>query len=93
MALWRKRPHCRRVDATGCALQIYVLDAGRDIRRARVRARNADQDASFSMLVPDAVFEMASDMWEPVDKAEAVGRLVHWLDSGGAKPVAVAAPD
>ena len=35
-----------------------------------VRQRNVVQGATFSMVVPDHVFEMASALWEPPDDAE-----------------------
>lgn len=54
----------------GHNLTIYVLDAPRDVRRERVRARNRERGATFAMEVPDAFFEMASDRWEPLDERE-----------------------
>ena len=52
------------------ALVIYILDAPRDIRRQRVDKRNLEQGETFSMIVPLDVFELASDLWEPVSDAE-----------------------
>lgn len=55
----------REIDFT-----IHVLDAPYDIRLERVRRRNIKQGKTFSMVVPDHVFEMASAMWEPPDDFE-----------------------
>lgn len=52
------------------ALKLYVLDAPIDVRRQRVRQRNEERGATFSMVVPDHIFELASSMWEPPDEAE-----------------------
>lgn len=62
------------VDANAYALSVYVVDAPREVRRARVLARNAEQGATFSMVVPEAIFELASDLWEPPEGAEVEDR-------------------
>lgn len=72
----------RRVDADHDPLTIYQLDAPRDVRRERVEQRNQDQGATFSMVVPPAIFELASDLWEPLDDEEARGREVRRIDTG-----------
>jgi hypothetical protein len=69
----------RRVDASGFGMSAYVLDAGRDIRRERVLTRNRAKGSTFSMVVPLEVFELASDLWEPLDPAECAGRDVRFL--------------
>lgn len=74
----------RRVDAAGYALTIYVLDAARDVRRERVEERNRAKGDTFSMVVPPAFFEMASDLWEPPDDAERSGRDVRLMRTDGA---------
>ena len=61
---------CRQVLDLGFELLVHELDAPRELRRARVRQRNVEQGATFSMVVPEAVFELASDLWEPVDELE-----------------------
>ena len=61
---------CRQVLDQGLELLVYELDAPRELRRARVQRRNVEQGATFSMVVPEAVFELASDLWEPVDDLE-----------------------
>lgn len=68
-----------RIDAAGYELTVYVLDASRDERRDRVRARNREKGQTYSMDVPDAFFEMASDMWEPLDDWEYEGRDVRFI--------------
>jgi predicted kinase len=59
-----------RARQTGADLKVYLMEATRETRRARVAQRNVERDRTFSMVVPEAVFEMASDMWEGPDEAE-----------------------
>lgn len=59
-----------RARAAEIELSIHVLDAPRETRRERVRRRNSERGATFSMSVPDHIFEMASDAWEPLDEIE-----------------------
>jgi predicted kinase len=70
-----------RVDAAGHPFTIHVLDAPREVRRARVLRRNEERGATFSMRVPLDFFEQASELWEPVEPAEAAGRDVRWIAS------------
>src|SRR4051812_12852863 len=69
----------RKVDSAGVPMIMYVLDAAREVRRARVLQRNRDRGATFSMLVPPEIFELASDLWQPPDAAECDGRDVRFL--------------
>lgn len=59
-----------QVREAGYDLVVYLLDAPRDVRRDRVRQRNREKGATFSMEVSDAFFELASDHWEPMDQIE-----------------------
>ncbi len=59
-----------RVATAGYEMTVYLLDASRDVRRERVRERNRAQGATFAMVVPDEIFELASDLWEPLDERE-----------------------
>ena len=70
-----------RVDVAGYKLTVYVLDASREVRRKRVRERNRQKSETFSMEVPDHIFEMASDMWEPLDDSECAGRDVRFIST------------
>jgi predicted kinase len=72
-----------RIDAAGLAehLRIWVLDTDREIRRARVEQRNAERGDTFKMIVPPAIFELASDLWQPPDDAEIAGRNITWRES------------
>jgi predicted kinase len=72
---------CERVLEEGIDLAVCVLDAPRDVRRRRVQRRNADRGPTFSMLVPDAVFEMASNLWEPPDEIERSRFSIQFLAS------------
>lgn len=75
----RREQFYRRVDGAGYDLNIYVLDAHRDVRRERVERRNQDRGATFSMVVPDHIFDLASDMWESPDEVECRGRHVQLI--------------
>ncbi|WP_434042627.1 MULTISPECIES: AAA family ATPase [Sorangium] len=72
-----------RVDAGGHDLTIYVLDAPRDVRRERVQRRNDQKGDTFSMVVPPPIFELASDMWQPLDDVEREGRDVRIMSAEG----------
>lgn len=72
-----------RVEAMDVPMVITVIDAPRDVRRARVEQRNRARGATFAMEVPAAVFEMASDLWQPPDEDECRGREFRWLGTAG----------
>lgn len=61
---------CQIVQACGFELTVYELNASRDVRRDRVQRRNMEKGSTFSMVVPEHVFELASDMWEAPDDVE-----------------------
>jgi predicted kinase len=58
-----------QAQAHDVTLLVYVLDVPRDIRRARVMARN-ERPGPHTQVVPEAFFERASDAWEPPPDAE-----------------------
>jgi predicted kinase/uncharacterized glyoxalase superfamily protein PhnB len=68
-----------RVTEAGLPLTIYVIDAARDVRRARVEERNRSQGATFSTLVPAEIFELASDLWQAPEADECEARDVRFL--------------
>ncbi|MEQ9503358.1 MAG: ATP-binding protein [Deltaproteobacteria bacterium] len=71
------------VDAHAFDLSVYVIDAPRDVRRARVLARNEEKGETFSVVVPPEFFEIASDAWQPPDDQEQADRtmaFVHTAD-------------
>ncbi len=69
-----------RVDRTPHELIIYALDAPRELRRERVETRNQRRGETFSMVVPPHIFEMASDLWQPLDERECKGRNVRIIE-------------
>jgi predicted kinase len=71
-----------RVDAAGFDLSVYVLDAPREVRRQRVEQRNEERGPTYSMMVPPAFFELASDRWEPPDDVECTARGVRFVRAG-----------
>lgn len=56
--------------AAGVELRVHVLEASREVRRERVARRNTEKGPTFSMVVPEPIFEFASDMWQAPDEAE-----------------------
>ncbi|WP_348943752.1 ATP-binding protein [Chitinibacter sp. FCG-7] len=72
---------CRQVISEGYALVMYELDAPREVRRARVHDRNLNRGATFSMVVPDHIFEIASNMWEPSDEFERDEYAIEYVSS------------
>src|SRR5690606_16065857 len=56
----------QRAEEAGFALELIVVEAAREVRRRRVAERNQRRGPTFSMVVPEAVLELASDLWEPV---------------------------
>ncbi len=61
---------CRKLRDGGHEPKLHVLEAPIEIRRERVRRRNNEKGATFSMVVPEHVFEMASRFWEAPDEVE-----------------------
>ncbi len=60
----------RQTRQQGIDFSVHVLDAPKSTRHERVQQRNTEKGATFSMLVPDHIFEVASSMWEPPDEME-----------------------
>lgn len=58
-----------KVRAQGLVFRIHLLDAPRDVRRERVAQRNQTAQL-FTQIVPPALFEVASDAWQPPSEAE-----------------------
>lgn len=68
-----------RVSEAGLPLTLYVLDAEREVRRARVAQRNERQGSTFSMVVPPEIFELASDLWQAIEPDESEGLDVRFV--------------
>ncbi len=60
---------------------VYVLEADRLIRRERVKRRNIEKGDTYSMIVPDDIFEIASNMWESITENEFVGMDVRYVST------------
>ncbi len=76
-----------RLYAARQPFSVHVLDAPRAVRRIRVQNRNIEQGPTYSMTVPDAIFEMASDLWQPPDADEIAHVDLKFLSSESAPPV------
>lgn len=66
----RREELYRKALTAGIELEVNVLDASRNARRQRVARRNLEKGPTYSMTVPPAIFEMASDMWESPNASE-----------------------
>jgi len=75
---------CDRIRSDGFDLVLYILDEPRDMRRQRVQLRNTEKGSTFSMVVPDHVFEVASDMWEAPDDIERSEIAIEYVSSTNA---------
>ena len=72
---------CQRIRNDGFEVVLYILDEPRDVRRERVRLRNTEQGSTFSMVVPDHVFEVASDLWEAPDDFEQSEITIEYVST------------
>jgi predicted kinase len=72
----------RQIQDEGFELVVHVLDAPLDVRRERVRRRNAEKGPTFAMVVPDHVFEMASGLWEAPDEVECSEYEINFVSPG-----------
>lgn len=69
------------IDSERYSLTIYVLEADRNVRRDRVKHRNMMQGETYSMHVPDDIFEIASNMWEPITDNEFMGIDIQYVST------------
>lgn len=72
---------CRTLCREKTSPTVRVLEATFDVRQARVRRRNELQGSTFSMIVPDQVFEMASGLWQRPDELECAEFDIQFIDS------------
>lgn len=70
-----------RLDEHAVPHSVYVVDAEREVRRARVLRRNRQRGDTFSMEVPMEFFELASDLWEPPDDLERADRKIQLVQT------------
>lgn len=61
--------------AAGVAVQVHHLVVDREVRRARVRARNQGS-ATFTIEVDDATFDWAETYYQPLDDDELIDAIV-----------------
>lgn len=67
----------RRVDGTDYSLKVYLLDTPLDVRRQRVRDRNAQKGSTYKMEVSDEVFDVANGFWQAPDELECKKRNIE----------------
>jgi len=70
-----------QVDLAGYEMKIYVVDAPKEVRKGRVQQRNDMKGETFSMEVPDQIFEMANSMWESIDESECRNYEVEFIST------------
>ena len=68
-----------KVDSIKHLMTMYVLDAPKSVRWKRVSSRNMEKGDTYSMVVPENIFEMASNMWESPCAIECSGRNVRFI--------------
>ena len=73
---------CQKVISEEFELIMYELDAPIEVRRARVHQRNTDKGPTFSMVVPEQIFDLASRMWEPSDELERSEYKIEYVSTG-----------
>lgn len=67
-------------DAVDLPLQFHYVTAPREIRRARVSARNVVQGETFAIHVSPEHFEFIEGVFETPDEAELVGVIISQSD-------------
>ena len=72
---------CQKVIGEGVDLKVYVLDAPRQVRLERVKRRNTEKGSTFSMVVAEQVFEIASNMWEAPNEIECKNFAVEFVST------------
>lgn len=77
---------CRKVRAEGFELVVHIVDAPLEVRRERVQRRNTEKGSTYSMVVPEPVFEMASKLWEAPDEVECSEFRVAFVTGDLATP-------
>ena len=68
-----------KVKGAGIELKVYVLDAPKDVRLERVMRRNLEKGETFSMIVPEQIFEIANNMWEAPGESECSSVSVEYV--------------
>ena len=68
------------IRAEGFNALVYVIDAPKEERRARVKRRNFEKGSTFSMEVSDEVFEFANNLWEIPDIIECEQQEVIFIE-------------
>ena len=71
----------RRVDGTDYDLRVYLIDTPLEVRRQRVRDRNAEKSGTFKMEVSDEIFELANGFWQEPSEVECQARAIEIISS------------
>jgi predicted kinase len=79
-----RRAHRDRIrqiaQAKGLSVQWHFVDAPREVRRARVAARNTARGETFVREVPPEMFELFEQLYEPPEPAELEGAVLGVTD-------------
>jgi predicted kinase len=73
------------LEKEGRAFRVHLLDAPREERWERVSERNRERGTTFSMHVSAEIFDLASDLWEPVSEEELAGRAGTFVFVAGSR--------
>lgn len=66
-----------RVAGTNYDLQVYLIDTPLEIRRQRVKERNAKKSDTYKMEVSDEMFDLANSFWEEPTETELRERNIR----------------
>ena len=67
----------------GLSVQWHFVDAPREVRQARVAARNEAKGETFAREVPPEMFEMFEALYEAPGPAELEGAVLNVTDDSG----------
>lgn len=71
----------RRVDGTEYELRLYFIDTPLDLRRQRVRDRNAQISGTYKMVVSDKIFDLANGFWQEPSEIEHRERNIEIIST------------
>jgi len=69
------------LEDTTHTLCAHIVEASESTRRERVKLRNLDKGDTYAMEVPDEIFTMANNMWEPFDNSESEKMQVIYVNT------------
>jgi predicted kinase len=65
-----------RASQTAASIKMHYLDVPRDVRKARVAARNAQRSGPYAYQVSEAMFDWMEQWFEPPSDDELYGAMI-----------------